>query len=101
MKGRNMTTLRSRKSIGRENRRHINRHTHNNFAAFVTATLVGAVLLVQPALATGRIESVSRHQIVDHIYEYDYVISTGNDQYHRVGVHRVVQDENGQPRPSN
>src|SRR5215831_4678884 len=44
---------------------------------------------------------VSRHQIVDHIYEYDYVIPTGNDQYHRVGVHRVVQEEDGQPRPSN
>jgi pimeloyl-ACP methyl ester carboxylesterase len=28
------------------------------------------------------------------------VISTGNDQYHRVGVHRVVQEEHGCPRPS-
>ncbi len=26
------------------------------------------------------------------------MISTGNDQYHRVGVHRVVQEENGSPQ---
>jgi pimeloyl-ACP methyl ester carboxylesterase len=76
----------------------MNRHTHNNFVAFVTAILVGAVLLVRPALATELIEQVASHHIVDHIYQYDYVISTGNDQYHRVGVHRVVQEENGQPR---
>jgi hypothetical protein len=49
----------------------------------------------------GPLVLVERHQIVDHIYEYDYIIPTGNDQYHRVGVHRVVQEENGQPRPSN
>jgi pimeloyl-ACP methyl ester carboxylesterase len=41
----------------------------------------------------------TRQHLVDHIYEYSYVISTGNDQYHRVGVHRVVQEENGQPQP--
>ena len=74
--------------------------SHNNLAAFITATLVGAVLLVRPALATERIEQVARHQIVDHIYEYDYVVSTGHDQHHRVGVHRVVQEEHGRPRHS-
>ena len=96
-----MTTLCLRKSIGRENRRkYINQHTHNNFVGFVTATLVGAVLLVRPALATERIEQFARHQLVDNIYEYSWVISTGNDQYHRVGVHRVVQEEHGRPRPS-
>ena len=94
-----MTALYLRKSIGRENRKkYMNRHTHNNFVTFVTATLVGVVLLVRPALATERIEQVARQHIVDHIYEYSYVISTGNDQYHRVGVHRVVQEENGYPR---
>src|SRR5215472_4534981 len=82
----------------RENRKKcMNRHTHNNFVAFVTATLVGAVLLVRPALATERIQVV-RQQIVDHIYEYSYVISTGNGPHDHVGVHRVVQEENGQPR---
>ena len=96
-----MTALYLRKSIGRENRKkYMNRHTHNNFAAFVTATLVGVVLLVRPALATERIEQVSRQHLVDNIYEYSYVISTGNDQYHRVGVHRVVQEEHGYPRHS-
>jgi hypothetical protein len=84
----------------RENRKkYMNRHRHNNFTAFVTATLVGAVLLVRPALATERIEQVASHQIVDHIYQYDYVISTGNGPHDRVGVHRVVQEENGQPQP--
>ena len=97
-----MRALCLRKSIGRENRKkYMNRqHTHNNFAAFVTATLVGVVLLVRPALATERIEQVSRQHLVDNIYEYSYVISTGNDQYHRVGVHRVVQEEHGYPRHS-
>jgi hypothetical protein len=100
MKTKNMTALCFRKSIGREKRKeYMNRHTHNNFVTFVTATLVGAVLLVRPALATERIEQVARHHLVDHIYEYDYVISTGNDQYHRVGVHRVVQEEDGSPQP--
>src|SRR5438477_12365028 len=56
----NMTTLHSRKSL----------------AAFVTATLVGVVLLVRPALATEPIQ-VERHHLVDNIYEYSYVISTG------------------------
>ena len=94
-----MTALGLRKSIGRENRKkYMNRHTHNNFITFVTATLVGAVLLVRPALAADRIEQVVRHHLVDHIYEYSWVISTGNDQYHRVGVHRVVQEENGSPQ---
>jgi pimeloyl-ACP methyl ester carboxylesterase len=96
-----MTTLCLRKSIGRENRKkYMNRHTHNNFVAFVMATLVGAVLLVRPALATERIEQVARQQLVDNIYEYSYVISTGNDVHHRVGVHRVVQEEHGCPRHS-
>ena len=76
----------------------MNRHRYNNFVTFVTATFVGAVLLVRPALAADRIEQVTRQHIVDHIYEYSYVISTGNDQYHRVGVHRVVQEENGSPQ---
>src|SRR5437870_2499734 len=99
MKTKNMTTLCLRKSIGRENRKkYMNRHTHNNFVALVTATLVGAVLLVRPALATESIEQVARHQLVDNIYEYSYVISTGNDEHHRVGVHRVVQEEHGSPR---
>jgi hypothetical protein len=101
MKTKNMTALCLRKSIGRENRKkYMSRHTHNNFVTFVTATLVGAVLLVRPALATERIEQVARQHLVDSIYEYSYVISTGNDQYHRVGVHRVVQEEHGCPRPS-
>src|SRR5437899_3117585 len=101
MKTKNLTTLHSRKSIGRENRKkYMNRHSHNNFVAFVTATLVGVVLLVRPALAAERIEQVSRQHLVDNIYEYSYVISTGNDQYHRVGVHRVVQEEHGYPRHS-
>jgi hypothetical protein len=65
--------------------------------AFITATLVGAVLLVRPALATERIEQVARQHLVDNIYEYSYVISTGNDAHHRVGVHRVVQECRGQP----
>ena len=96
-----MTAPCLRKSIGRENRKkYMNRHTHNNFVTFVAATLVGVVLLVRPALATERIEQVTRQHIVDHIYEYSYVISTGNDQYHRVGVHRVVQEEHGYPRHS-
>jgi hypothetical protein len=43
---------------------------------------------------------VSRHQIVDHIYEYDYVIPTGNAPHDRVGVHRVVQEEHGHPQHS-
>jgi hypothetical protein len=99
MKTKNMTALCLRRSIGRENRKkYMNRHTHNNFVAFVTAALVGAVLLVRPALATERIEQVTRQHLVDHIYEYSWVISTGNDQYHRVGVHRVVQEENGSPQ---
>jgi hypothetical protein len=99
MKTKNMTALCLRKSIGRENRKkYMNRHTHNNFVAFVTATLVGAVLLVRPALATERIEQVQRQHLVDHIYEYSYVISTGNDAHHRVGVHRVVQEEDGRPQ---
>lgn len=89
-----MTARCLRKSIGRENRKkYMNRHTHNNFLAFVTATLVGIVLLVRPAVA-----QVVRQHIVDHIYEYSWVISTGNDQYHRVGVHRVVQEEDGSPQ---
>src|SRR5437667_9403626 len=96
-----MTTLCLRKSVGRENRKkYMNRHTHNNFVTFVTATLVGVVLLVRPALATERIEQVSRQHLVDNIYEYSYVISTGNDQYHRVGVHRAVQEAHGYPRRS-
>src|SRR6266478_4414283 len=99
MKTENMTALCLRKSIGRENRKkYMNRYTHNNFLAFVTATLVGAVLLVRPALATDRIEQVTRQHIVDHIYEYSWVISTGNDAYHRVGVHRVVQEQDGSPQ---
>jgi len=86
----------------RENRKkYMNRHTHNNLAAFVTATLVGAVLLGRPVLASERIEQVARHRLVDNIYEYSYVISTGNDAYHRVGVHRVVQEQRPrQPRHS-
>jgi pimeloyl-ACP methyl ester carboxylesterase len=101
MKTKNMTALCLRKSIGSENRKkYMNRRTHNNFVTFVTATLVGAVLLVRPALATDRIEQVERHHIVDHIYEYSWVISTGNDAHHRVGVHRVVKEEHGCPRPS-
>jgi hypothetical protein len=71
-----------------------------NLAAFVTATLVGAVLLGRPALATERIEQVERHRLVDNIYEYSWIISTGNDAHHRVGVHRVVKEEHGCPRPS-
>src|SRR6516164_2483846 len=95
-----MTALCLRKSIGREKRKkYMNTHTHNNFVTFVTATLIGAVLLVRPALATDRIEQVVRQHLVDHIYEYSYVISTGNDAHHRVGVHRVVQEENGSPQP--
>ena len=95
-----MTTLCLRKSIGRENRKkYMNRHTHNNFVAFITATLVGAVLLIRPALAAERIEQVSRQHLVDHVYEYSYVISTGNDVHHRVGVHRVVQEDHGSPQP--
>src|SRR5262249_11038201 len=101
MKTKNMTTLRLRESIGRENRKkYMNRHTHNNFVTFVTATLVASVLLVRPALATERIEQVARQQLIDNIYEYSYVISTGNDRHHRVGVHRVVQEERGRPRHS-
>src|SRR5438552_4072256 len=96
-----MRALCLRKSIDRENRKkYMNRHTHNNFVAFVTAVLLGAVLLVRPALATERIEQVERQHLVDNIYEYSYVISTGNDAHHRVGVHRVVQEEHGHPRPS-
>ena len=75
-------------------------------SAAVTLTLAAAIcaFLALPLSAIGNPPPgpavlVSRHQIVDHIYEYDYVISTGNDQYHRVGVHRVVQEENGQPQP--
>jgi hypothetical protein len=56
------------------------------------------VQAVRPALATERIESVVRHQLVDNIYEYSYLISTGNDQHHRVGVHRVVREQHGSPR---
>src|SRR5262245_54173229 len=41
-----------------------------------------------------------RHQIVGNIYEYDYVISTGHGPHDRVGVHRVVQEEDGHPRHS-
>ena len=70
----------------------------NNFAAFVTAILVGAVLFGRPALATAQVE---RHRLVDNIYEYSYVIPTGNGPHDRVGVHRVVQGENGVPRPCN
>ena len=71
-----------------------------NLAAFFTATLVGAVLLGQAALAIEPIEQVARHRLVDNIYEYSYVISTGNDAHHRVGVHRVVQEQRGLPRQS-
>jgi hypothetical protein len=42
-----------------------------------------------------------RHHIVDNIFEYDYVISTGDGPHDRVGVHRVVQEEHGRPQPSN
>jgi hypothetical protein len=78
----------------------MNRHTHNNLVTFITATLVGAVLLVRPALATERIEPVVRQHLAGNIYEYSWVISTGNDVHHRVGVHRVVQVEHGRPLPS-
>src|SRR5260370_8495896 len=98
MKTKNMTTLHSRKSIGRENRKKYVTRLTQYFVAFVTGGIVGAVLLVRPALATERIEQVARHQLVDHIYEYSYVISTGNDAHHRVGVHRVVQEEDGSPQ---
>ena len=60
--------------------------------------LSSAVQAERSALATERIESVERHQLVDNIYEYSYVISTGNDQHHRVGVHRVVREQHGSPR---
>src|ERR1700757_4196576 len=43
---------------------------------------------------------VVRQHIVDNIYEYSYVISTGHDAHHRVGVHRVVQEDHGRPRHS-
>ena len=97
----NMTTLCLRKSIGRDNgKKYMNRRTHNNFVTFVAATLVGAVLLVRPALATERIEQVVRQHLAGNIYEYSWVISTGNGPHDRVGVHRVVQVEHGSHLPS-
>jgi hypothetical protein len=40
---------------------------------------------------------VAVHRLSGNIYEYDYIIPTGTDVHHRVGVHRIVQVQNGRP----
>jgi hypothetical protein len=40
---------------------------------------------------------VAVHRLSGDIYEYDYIIPTGSDVHHRVGVHRIVQVQNGRP----
>jgi hypothetical protein len=81
MKTKNMTTLYLRKSIGR--------------SPWIIPALAVCLTLATLGLS---LSANAQQRIVDNIYEYSWVISTGNDQYHRVGVHRVVQVENGSPR---
>lgn len=37
------------------------------------------------------------HHLSGDIYEFEWVLQTGPGQYYQVGVHRVVQERNGQP----
>ena len=69
----------------------------------VTLTVTVAVIAVL-ALADGGVARAATsttptavHRLSGNVYEYDYVIPTGTGPYDRIGVHRVVQIQDGRP----
>jgi hypothetical protein len=58
--------------------------------------LLGAFLMPGVAHAAS-VAPVSVHRLSGNVYEYYWVVSTGRDVHHRIGVHRVVQVRNGKP----
>jgi hypothetical protein len=66
-------------------------------AAVVVLLAHAGAALSAPANARDNVAPVSRHQLSGDIYEYRYVLSTGNGTYAKVGVHRVVKERDGHP----
>jgi hypothetical protein len=65
--------------------------------------VIGAVICLTASATAGIARAavtaapVAVHRLSGNIYEYDYIIPTGTDVHHRVGVHRIVQVQNGRP----
>ena len=59
--------------------------------------VVTAVLASIPVLAEAPIQLISRRQIVNDIHESVYSVRTGNGEFDRIQVHRVVRELRRQP----
>lgn len=74
----------------------IRRHWWLGVLAAAVVCVVGSAA-AGPARAASGGEPVGVHRLSGNVYEYDYLVPTGSDVHHRVGLHRVVQVENGRP----
>lgn len=62
------------------------------------ASLLAMLFLVPgSAQALAKTQPVAVHKLIDNIYEFDYVVPTGNGPHQKVGVHRVVRVDDSQP----
>lgn len=63
-------------------------------------TLIVTLLSISALAKTPESYTSVRHRLVDNIYETAYVVTTGPGPHDQIRVHRVVQEERGQPIPS-
>ncbi len=72
-----------------------------SWATALTVVLAVLGVMTLPGAETARAAVSSAptavHRLSGSVYEYDYLIPTGNGPYDRVGVHRVVQVRDGRP----
>jgi hypothetical protein len=59
--------------------------------------VLGAALLVTGSASATSGRPLWVHRLSGNVYEYYWVLSTGGDVHHRIGVHRVVRVRDGQP----
>jgi predicted esterase len=64
-----------------------------------TPTLVSAQMAPAAASSSGA-SLVTVRELSGDVYEFDYLLTTGPGKYHQVGVHRVVEVDNGKPMVS-
>jgi hypothetical protein len=76
--------------------RHVAKRVASRVAS-VSIVLLVALYLASSALAGGNATLVGHHRVRGNVFEYDYIVSTGEGSHHSVGVHRVVQEEEGRP----
>lgn len=73
------------------------RHSRALLLVVIAIVALGAAAGTGTAQAAESTAPVSVHRLSKNVYEYDYIVSTGNGPYDRIGVHRIVQVEHGRP----